>query len=981
MQLGKYSKVEEGGVTPTPSDYDDASTTSSDLSDIEEFDPLNYDAGSLKRTRPRKGGLKRKIADFDNPNRRKVSFIRRWLIPSRMTCFLILLFVGSTVMLLSAGGIWAWKMAPEDGQSPPWYPTPLGGADKSWEKSYSKAAALVRQMTLVEKVNVTTGAGWQMNFCVGNTGPVHRLGFPSLCLQDGPLGIRMTNNITIFPAGVTVGATWNRDLMYKRGRAHAAEARGKGVNVLLGPAMGPIGRTPLGGRVWEGFGADPVLQGIAAAETIKGIQDEGVIATAKHYVGNEQEHYRQSWEWGIPNGISSNIDDRTMHEIYAWPFADSVRAGVASIMCSYNQVNNSYACGNSLLLNGILKDELGFQGFVQSDWLAQRSGVGSALAGLDMSMPGDGLRWMDGKTLWGGELTKAVLNSSVPLERLNDMVTRIVAAWYQLGQDDKTKYPHEGPNFSSWTKEKVGFIHHASGDKAKGVVNHFVDVQGSGKEAHGNLVRTIGAEGTVLLKNEGNLLPLNRNGVSQSAPKPRADKELKVRIGIFGEDSDLNKDGINSCQDRACNIGTLAQGWGSGAAEYPYLIAPLAALQREFSDDKVHVTSFASNKIPGNQQDELLGTQDICFAFVSADSGEGFTEFNGAKGDRNHLHAEKGGDDLVKTVAKNCGKGSGSTIVVIHAVGAIVVEDWIDLPGVKAVIHAQLPGQESGNSLADIIFGDVNPSGRLPYTIGKSLKDYGDAAKILRIPNGIVPQQNFSEGLYFDYRHFDKNNITPRFEFGFGLSYTTWELSNLVIESKEMRKNPLPAPRPDPGVHAPTYDNNIPDPKDAVFPESIRKLKNYIYPYINSVSEIVVGKYPYPAGWYSPRSPSPAGGAQGGNPDLYTVFAEVRATLTNTGDRDGATVVQLYISYPAGYVDDETGEPIDFPVKVLRGFQKPVVRGGKHKAEVTFQLTRRDLSYWCVRRQNWILPIKGDIKIQVGFSSRDLPLKGNLVAL
>jgi beta-glucosidase len=119
--------------------------------------------------------------------------------------------------------------------------------------------------------------------------------------------------------------------MYLRGRAHGKEARLKGIHVLLGPAMGPLGRMPAGGRNWEGFGSDPVLQGVAAAQTIKGIQEEGVMATAKHYLLNEQEHFRQAWEWGIPNAISSNVDDRTLHEIYAWPFADSVKAGVTSV--------------------------------------------------------------------------------------------------------------------------------------------------------------------------------------------------------------------------------------------------------------------------------------------------------------------------------------------------------------------------------------------------------------------------------------------------------------------------------------------------------------------------------------------------------------------------------------------------------------------------------------------------------------------------
>ena len=371
---------------------------------------------------------------------------------------------------------------------------------------------MVNKMSLVEMVNITTGTGWQQNLCVGNTGPANSVGFPSLCLQDGPLGIRFADHITAFPAGLTVGATWSRDLMYRRGKALGEEARLKGINVLLGPSMGPLGKVVAGGRNWEGFGADPVLQGVAAAETIMGIQEEGVMATAKHYIVNEQEHFRQSFEWGLPNAISSNVDDRTLHELYLWPFAESIKAGVASVMCSYNQVNNSYACGNSKLLNGILKDELGFQGFVQSDWLGQRSGVASALAGLDMTMPGDGLHWQDGQSLWGGTRTQAVLNGSIPMERIHDMATRIVATWYQLGQDNKTMWSEEGPNFSSWTNDEIGKIHHGSDDKMLGVVNKFVDTMGTGDAYHGWLAREIAQEGIVLVKNVNKTLPLTPKG-------------------------------------------------------------------------------------------------------------------------------------------------------------------------------------------------------------------------------------------------------------------------------------------------------------------------------------------------------------------------------------------------------------------------------------------------------------------------------------
>ena len=831
---------------------------------------------------------------------------------------------------------------------------------------------MVKRMSIVEKVNVTSGTGWSQNLCVGNTGPANNVGFPMLCLQDGPLGIRFVDHATAFPAGVTVGATWNRDLMYRRGKAQGLEMRLKGVNVLLGPSMGPLGRMPAGGRNWEGFGADPVLQGVAASQVIKGIQEEGVMATAKHFIANEQEHFRQSWEWGLPNAMSSNLDDRTLHELYLWPFADSVKAGVASVMCSYNMVNNSYACGNSKLMNGILKDELGFQGFIQSDWLAQRSGVGSALAGLDMTMPGDGLRWMDGDSLFGTKLTKAVLNGSLPMERLNDMVTRIVAAWYQVGQDDVKKWPKPppegtgGPNFSSFTDDERGLIHPGSDDKTTAVVNKFVDVQGVGKDSHGRLAREIAAEGTVLVKNEGNILPLARKGPFKRAKR---DGAVKYCVGVFGEDAGEGK-GPNACPDRSCNQGTLASGWGSGAVEFPYLITPLKALQSTFDNESVTLTSFLGNTFPQTTTSSILGDQDLCLAFVNSDAGEGFLSWSDVRGDRNHLYPQKDGDELVKNVAKGCGNGKGATIVIVHAVGPVVVERWIDLPNIKAVVLANLPGEESGNALVDVLFGDVDASGRLPYTVGKSLEDYGKGGQILYYPNAVVPQQNFDEGLYIDYRHFDRHSITPRYEFGFGLSYTTFSFSDLFLTTVK-EKSALPAPRPE-TLSPPSFNRTLPDPSTALFPAGFRKLRNYVYPYISSVSEVTLDRYPYPEGYSINQTLSQAGGGEGGNPDLFETYVRVNVIIINTGDRKGKQVVQVYVSFPDKVVDESAGTKVDFPVKVLRGFEKVELEKGGRK-EVSIALTRRDLSYWSVGSQNWVMPVEGKFKIQAGASSRDLP--------
>jgi beta-glucosidase-like glycosyl hydrolase len=791
------------------------------------------------------------------------------------------------------------------------------------------------------------------------TGPAIDSGFPSLCLQDGPLGIRFADRITAFPAGLTTAATWNRSLIEERGYLLGKEARGKGVNVLLGPSMGPLGIMPAGGRNWEGFSPDPVLSAVAASDTIRGIQRTGVMATAKHFVMNEQEHFRQGREWIIPDAISSNIDDRALHEVFVWPFAESIRANVASVMCSYQMVNNSYACGNSKLLNGILKDELGFQGFVQSDWLAQRSGVISALAGLDMSMPGDGLLWADGKPLWGKELTIAVLNGTMPMERLNDMVTRIVAAWYQLGQNDPGDNP-DSPNFSSWTNDEYGHLYEGSGDPATGIVNQFVDMQGSGDEAHSITARRVAAEGTVLVKNVNSILPLSTQG-------PRSGDKL-YKVGVFGEDAGPGK-GPNVCADRGCNQGTLASGWGSGAVEFPYLVTPYDALKESFNETSIDFQGYLTD----DYEDKALENQDLCIIFANSDAGEGFLKWGDISGDRNNLFLQKSGNSLIQRAADKCG---GDTIVVVHAVGPVIVESWIDHPRIKAVILAHLPGEESGNALADVLFGRVDTSGRLPYTIGKSIEDYGPSAQVLYVPNALVPQMNFTDGLLIDYRYFDKHNIEPRFEFGFGLSYTTFEYSDLVI-SPVREKSLLPSPRPEAPVSPPKYSKQTPDAKSALFPSGFRQLHKYIYPYLSDLSEIKERHFDFPKGYKKKQVLSPAGGGEGGNPSLYETFVVVTVNVTNTGKRTGQDVVQLYVSFPDDVQDedDKFSDSIEFPVRVLRAFDKVELAPGE-TTKVEMALTRKDLSFWSTRRQNWVMPVTGEFAIAVGNSSRTQAVVG-----
>ncbi|KAL5316134.1 hypothetical protein ACEPPN_017012 [Leptodophora sp. 'Broadleaf-Isolate-01'] len=589
--------------------------------------------------------------------------------------------------------------------------------DGDWATAYSKAKTALAKLSTANKVSMVTGKGWMKGPCVGNVAVVAAIGFPELCLQDGPLGVRYAQQVTAFPAGITTGATWDTSLFYAFGNALGAEAKALGVHVQLGPVAGPLGKIPTGGRNWEGFSNDPYLSGVAMANSISGMQAAGVQACAKHYLGNEQERLRDTQ--------SANIDDRTTHELYLWPFAEAVRSNVSSVMCSYNKLNTTWACESKALLTDLLKNELDFQGYVVSDWNAQHTTAGSANAGMDMSMPGD--NFGDNKFLWGTALTNALSSNQVPISRLDDMVTRILAAWYLVGQD--TNYP-KVTGWTSWNGGKGG-----------------PNVQGD----HKTLARKIARDGIVLLKNTDGALPLK---------KPAS-------LAVVGYDSIVNPQGANVCVDRGCNNGTLAMGWGSGTADFPYLISPLDAIKAQASNDGTTVTS-SPNDVPSSAA-SAASSAATALVFINSDAGEGYITVEGNAGDRINLDPWHSGNALVSAVSAINKK----TIVVIHSVGPLILEPILSSPNVIAVVWAGIPGQESGNALVDILYGSTSPSGKLPYTIAQKASDYGTA-----VVNG---DDSYPEGLFIDYRRFDKNNIAPRYEFGFGLSYTTFDYSALTI--------------------------------------------------------------------------------------------------------------------------------------------------------------------------------------------------------
>ncbi|KAF9649723.1 beta-glucosidase [Thelephora ganbajun] len=743
-------------------------------------------------------------------------------------------------------------------------PPPVGDSvipnfGPAWAAAYSKAREKIQSLTLEEKVNITTGVGWMNGPCVGNTPPVGD--FPGLCLGDSPLGVRFADYVTAFPAGINTAATWNRKLMRERGKAMGSEFVGKGVNIALGPAMN-MGRLAQGGRIWESFGGDPFLAGETAYETILGLQKSGVQACAKHWINNEQEHARQQ--------STSQVDDRTQHEIYAHPFLRSVMAGVAAIMCSYNLINDTYACENDKLMNGVLKREFGFQGQILSDWSATESTI-SAITGLDMTMPGD-IQFDSGDSFFGGNLTAYVNNGTIPEARVDDMAIRILAGWYFLGQD--SGYPET--NFNSWFPL----------DDTK---NKHLDV----RDDHWKVVREIATASIVLLKNTGDALPLN---------KPR-------KIAVIGSDAAPPTRGPNGFADRGGSDGILAMGWGSGTTDFTYLISPIEAIQARAGRDGTAINWYFDDFNLGDAQNVARGT-DAAIVFIKSDSGEEYLTVDGNVGDRKNLTAWANGDNLVNAVASV----HKNTIIVVNSVGPLNVEPWIDNPNVTAVLWAGLGGSEAGNGIKDVLYGDYNPSGRLPYTIARNNTDY-PAHLVLDswTPNHpiVIP---YTEGLLIDYRWFDAKQIIPRFEFGFGLSYTTFEYSNLGIE----------------------------------------KLR-----YSQQFAEEAV--------WESGETPST--NATGASRAIWLHRPAYRVTfdVQNVGDVAGAETPQLYLEFPA---------PSGEPPQTLKGFTNVALGPGEtQQAEIT--ISKYDLSYWDVVGQGWKKP-DGEIGVRISQSSRKVRLRGSI---
>ena len=363
-------------------------------------------------------------------------------------------------------------------------------------------------------------------------------------------------------------------------------------------------------------------------------------------------------------------------------------------MCSYNRLNGSYGCQNSKALNGILKDELAFQGYVVSDWGATHAGVDAIQAGLDMNMPG-GISFLAPEpSFWGGNLTTAVQNGSLPESRVDDMILRIMTPYYQLNQDQG--YPTIDPsvvplNFFAPSTWVYDFDLNGTSDR---------DVRAN----HGQHIREMGSAGTVLLKNVNGALPLK-------APK---------NIGVFGNDAgdltqgqySLNLASFGSNQF-GYEFGSLDIGGGSGTGRHSYFVDPLTAIKTRAAQDGALVQYILDNTYLSSNTSlqYITPVPEVCIVFAKTWASEGE--------DRINLNLNWNASLVIENVARTC----NNTVVVTHSSGPNDFP-FADNPNVTAIIAAHYPGQESGNSIVDILYGAVNPSGKLPYTIAKNESDY-----------------------------------------------------------------------------------------------------------------------------------------------------------------------------------------------------------------------------------------------------------------
>ncbi len=678
--------------------------------------------------------------------------------------------------------------------------------------------ALAR-MTLEEKVGMTTA---QSKF---SSRGVPRLGIPEVWHTDGPHGIRpevlwdewdqagwTNDSCTAFPALINLAATWDKEMSLLYGRSIGEEARYRKKDILLGPGIN-ICRTPLNGRNFEYMGEDPYLAGQMVVPYVKGVQENGVAACVKHYAVNNQEFQRTQ--------SNSVVDDRTLYEIYLPAFKAAVQEGNAwAIMGSYNLYNGQFNCHNKKLLVDILKGEWGFDGVVVSDWGGCRDDEEAVLNGLDIEMGTwtNGLRGAASDSYRNYHMAdpylKGLREGEYTTKELDDKVRRILRTIFRTSMRPEPNY------------------------------GRFVCPE------HYQAARDISAAGVVLLKNDNNVLPLN---------VPEGGKILLVGENV---------------------VKKMVVGGGSSNLKTAYEVNPLEGIQNAYGDKAEVVwargyvgdTSTSYNAVDTGQDLTDNRSPEVLIAeAVEAAKDADYVIFVGGLNKSAHQDNEStdrlqitlpyGQEKVIEALAE-----VAKNLVVVNISGSAVAMPWADKVG--AIVQGWYGGTETGNALADVLTGKVNPSGRLPFSVPFCYED-GPIKTERQYPGIKEPgdqywQTHYDEGVYVGYRWYDTKEIPVQFPFGHGLSYTTFEYSNAKAAKPSM-----------------TASGTL----------------------------------------------------------------KVSVDVANTGDYDGAEIVQLYIADPEA--------SIDRPAKELKGFEKVFLKAGQKKT-VTFEIDAEDLSYFDADKHEWV---------------------------
>ena len=792
---------------------------------------------------------------------------------------------------------------------------------------------LLQKMTIEEKISMLAGAD------LWHSVAVPRLGVPQFRVTDGPNGARgsqgnMGPSSVATPVGIALGATWNPDLVEKVGNVLADELKAKGAHILLAPTVN-IHRTPIAGRNFECYSEDPFLSGMLASAYINGIQSKGVGACIKHFVANDQEYERFS--------ISSEVDERTLREIYLEPFRIAIRnSNPWSVMSSYNRVNGTYAAENNHTLLEILKGEWKYEGIVMSDWFGTYD-KDIPNSGLDLEMPGTA-RWMSEehvkRALDDGPLTEEMLDDKV--KRLLKVLDKAgLFANPELHPERAENKPQHRRIIREAAREAIVLLKNNGtlplkkvksiavigpnaqsaqilGGGSSSVTPHYAVSPFEGiKNRAGDKIKVQTAPGCFIYKTLPAPAPETlttkdgRRGLTvtlfngtELAGEP-AYKEVTTRVqygwfentvpNVDQESFSLRLEGFFTPQESGTHtLGLSAVGWGK-----LYLDDTLVIDHTSDSDMAKQLTanlkleggkaypvkveyywkgnprwrSVAFGHQPPHAKDMIaeavkLAKNSDVVVLVAGLTGEWESEGF----DRVDMKLPGAQNELIERVAK----ANKNTIVVLN-VGSPVEMPWIDK--VPAVLQLWYNSQEQGNALADILFGDVNPSGKLPTTFPVRLEDN---PAYINYP-GENSKVRYGEGIFVGYRYYDKKKLKPLFPFGHGLSYTTFEYKNLRLSARSLTPNEL---------------------------------------------------------------------------------LKVRVDVTNTGKVAGKDVVQLYVR--------DVKSSVARPEKELKAFAK-VELAPKQTKTVTFTLDREAFWFFDVATNTWTTE-PGDFEILVGASSRDIRL-------